>query len=148
MVATNGMLSSTDENIAEPHRMSSMSSMALPPVTSTSALPSMVMMPVCCMPPTTTNRPVKNRMVDHSTPSTISSVSCLPISNIIVALPSAIMQESTPSELWNTKPNTTTTIITTLLTSSAWSLIDLFSSSCMTAAILSGSTMSFLPNMK
>ena len=75
MVATNGMLSRTDENTAEPQRMRIISSVTLPPVTETSALPSALITPHLTMPPTMTNRPVKNRMVDHSTPRTISSIS-------------------------------------------------------------------------
>ena len=139
MVATNGMLSRKDENSAEPHRMRSIISLVLPPVMATSPLPSAVITPVSTMPPTTTNRPVKNRMVDHS---------CLPMSSMMTALASAITHDSTPSEAWNTKPSTTRPIITRLFTSSALSLMDRFSSSCMTASMRSGSTDSLRPYRK
>ena len=74
-VATKGMLSRKAEMRAEAHKTNTMASTSLSPTSSSMPLASMAMTPVLFRPPTTTNRPMKNKMVDHSTPRITSSAS-------------------------------------------------------------------------
>lgn len=67
MVATNGMLSSTEEITADATSKMIMVNSTSSPVKSMSAFASMSMVPVSTMPPTMMNRPQKNVSVVHST---------------------------------------------------------------------------------
>ena len=122
-VATKGMLSRNEETMADTHRMSRMVMVMWPLVRPMRPLARTWMMPVSCRPPTTTNRPVKKRMVVHSTPVMTSSMSWCPMSSMTAAAVRAMVQDSRPSWAWKMKPRTTSTMTTTLLMSRGRSLI-------------------------
>lgn len=93
-VATKGMLSRKAEMRAENHRMMTSVRARLPWVADMSQSARSWITPVSCKPPTTTNRPVKKRMVVHSTPATVSSRSCRPMSSMMAAAVRAMVQDS------------------------------------------------------
>ena len=67
IVATNGMLSTTAEATAEIHMMASAVTARSPPVVSRTHPARMASTPACSMPCTTMNRPMKKKIVTHST---------------------------------------------------------------------------------
>ena len=68
---TSGMLSITADRIAAPHRITIMVNAKLPLVSSTIPCPSIVKTPLISSAPTIMKRPQKNKMVFHSTFSSI-----------------------------------------------------------------------------
>ena len=72
MVATNGMLSSSADKTAETHRMMVPAAARLPPVSATSLPPTRVKNPLASTACTTTNRPMKKKIVDHSTSAKVA----------------------------------------------------------------------------
>ena len=76
IVATNGMLSRTEETSAESQSTSSDVFVTSPSVSATAPVARSRMTPVSLRPPTATKRPMKKKMVAHSTLRIEKSTSC------------------------------------------------------------------------
>ena len=76
IVATNGMLSSTEEMIALIQRMRSDVAVRSPPVALTAVSASWAMMPTSIRPPTAIKSPIKKKIVGHSTACIAFSTRC------------------------------------------------------------------------
>ena len=97
MVATNGMLSSTEEITADATSKMIMVNSTSSPVKSISAFASMSMVPVSTMPPTMMNKPQKNVSVVHSTCSNACGTSTREMSMMTAAAVRATTDDSIPS---------------------------------------------------
>jgi len=73
MVATKGILSMKADAMAETHRIARVVTKRFPPLSEITPLASADMTPVDSIPPTRIKRPVKKKMVFHSTFRRISS---------------------------------------------------------------------------
>jgi hypothetical protein len=80
MVATKGMLSTTEEAIADSHNTNMPVWSRFPPVSSRAFSATNSITPLTSNPPTMTNKPAKKKIVGHSTDSSVSSGSSRDIS--------------------------------------------------------------------